>query len=286
MSARADTGWMRAGVARGGIELRQTVTNGMDLWAHLFPVLLVVGTVFFMRDATVPGTDFPLAATTLPGLLGMNLAFAGLTSTAQYLVIDREDGTLLRAKATPNGMGGYLIGKIVLVGGMALAGVVLQLAPALLFVDGLRLDGNGALTLLWLLPLALLATMPVGAILGSLFDTPRDMAILTFGLFGLIAVSGVFYPITSLPGWLQAIGQLTPIYWLGLGTRSAFLPDALAAVEIGGSWRHLETAGVLGLWTLIGLALAPAVLRRMARRESGSAVAARRERALTRVGGM
>ena len=286
MSARTDTRWVRAGVARGGIELRQTLTNGMDLWAHLFPVLLVVGTVFFMGDATVPGTDFPLATSTLPGLIGMNLAFAGLINTAQYLVIEREDGTLLRAKAIPNGMGGYLIGKIVLVGGMALAGVVLQLVPALLFVDGVRLDANGALTLLWLVPLTLIATMPLGAILGSLFDTPRDMAILTFGIFGLVAVSGVFYPITSLPGWLQTIGQVFPIYWLGLGTRSAFLPDALAAVEIGGSWRLLEAVGVLGLWAVVGLALAPAVLRRMARRESGSAVAARRERALTRVGGM
>lgn len=286
MSARAGSGWVRAGLARGGIELRQTLTNGMDLWAHLFPVLLVVGTVFFMREATVPGTDFPLAASTLPGLLGMNLAFAGLINTAQYLVVDREDGTLLRAKATPNGMGGYLIGKIVMVGGMALAGVVLQLAPALLIVDGLQVDAGGWATLLWLIPLALIATMPIGAILGSLFDTPRDMAILTFGIFGLVAISGVFYPITSLPGWLQSVAQVFPIYWLGLGTRSAFLPDALAAVEIGGSWRHLETLGVLGAWTVLGFALAPVVLRRMARRESGSAVAARRERALTRVGGM
>jgi ABC-2 type transport system permease protein len=286
MTARVRSGWVRAGIARGGIELRQTVTNGMDLWAHLFPVLLVVGTVFFMGGATVPGTDFPLATSVLPGLLGMNLAFAGLINTAQYLVVDREDGTLLRAKATPNGMGGYLVGKIVMVGGMALVGVVLQLAPALLIVDGLRLDGDGLLTLLWLVPLTLLATMPLGAILGSLFETPRGMAMLTFGIFGLVAVSGVFYPITSLPGWLQTVGQAFPIYWLGLGTRSAFLPDALAAVEIGGSWRHLETLGVLGLWAVIGLALAPTVLRRMARRESGSAVAARRERALTRVGGM
>ncbi len=286
MSARTQPAWVRAGVARGGIELRQTLTNGMDLWAHLFPVLLVVGTVFFMRNATVPGTDYSLAASTLPGLLGMNLAFAGLINTAQYLVVEREDGTLLRAKATPNGMGGYLVGKIVMVGGMAVAGVVLQLAPALLIVDGLHLDADGWLTLAWLIPLALIATMPLGAILGSLFETPRDMAILTFGIFGLVAVSGVFYPITALPGWLQSVGQVFPIYWLGLGTRSAFLPDALAAVEIDGSWRHLETVGVLGAWAVVGLLLAPAVLRRMARRESGSAVAKRRERALTRVGGM
>ncbi len=62
--------------------------------------------------------------------------------------------------------------------------------------------------------------------------------------------------------------------------RSAFLPDALASVELTDSWRHLETVGVLGLWSVLGLVVVPMILRRMARRESGSAVAARRERAL------
>jgi ABC-2 type transport system permease protein len=87
-----------------------------------------------------------------------------------------------------------------------------------------------------------------------------------------------------MPGWLQGVAQFFPVYWLGLGMRSVFLPDALAAVELGHSWRHLETFGVLGLWAVVGLALAPVVLRRMARRESGSAVAARREKAMTRIG--
>jgi ABC-2 type transport system permease protein len=56
------------------------------------------------------------------------------------------------------------------------------------------------------------------------------------------------------------------------------------AVEIGDSWRHLETVAVLGAWAVAGLLIAPLVLRRMARRESGSRVADRRERALQRVG--
>jgi ABC-2 type transport system permease protein len=41
---------------------------------------------------------------------------------------------------------------------------------------------------------------------------------------------------------------------------------------------------VLGAWALLGLLLAPIVLHRMARRESGSRVAERREKALQRVG--
>jgi ABC-2 type transport system permease protein len=66
--------------------------------------------------------------------------------------------------------------------------------------------------------------------------------------------------------------------------RSALLPPEAVAVEIGDSWRHLETVAVLGAWAVAGLLIAPLVLRRMARRESGSRVADRRERALQRVG--
>jgi ABC-2 type transport system permease protein len=275
---------VRTGVARGGIELRQTFTNGTDLWGYFFPTVLLLGTIFFMRDARVPGTEFSLGASTLPSALGMGLAFGGLVAVSQQLIVDREDGTLLRAKATPNGMSGYLIGKTVLVGGMSLIAFLLQLIPGLFLVEGLRLDTAGWLTLLWLVPLALVATMPIGAAIGSAIENARNMGLVMLPLIGLIAISGIFYPITSMPGWLHPVAQVFPVYWLGLGMRSAFLPDAMAAVELTHSWRHLEMFGVLGLWAVLGLLLAPTLLRRMARRESGSAVAARRERILTTAG--
>jgi ABC-2 type transport system permease protein len=100
----------------------------------------------------------------------------------------------------------------------------------------------------------------------------------------MIAISGIFYPIAVLPEWVQWTAQAFPIYWLGLGMRSALLPDSAVAVELGESWRHLETIGVLGAWAVLGVLLAPVVLRRMARRESGSSVAERREKALQRIG--
>jgi ABC-2 type transport system permease protein len=275
---------LRAGSARGVIELKQTLTTPVDLWGYIFPTVMLLGTIFFLRDASVPGTDFSLGARTLPSAFGMGLAFAGLVTVATQLVTDREDGTLLRAKATPNGMSGYLVGKTVLVGGMSAVNFVIQLVPGLFLVDGLRVDTNGWLTLLWLVPLALVATMPIGAVLGSVFDNPRNIGLVMLPMIGLVAISGIFYPISVMPGWLQGVAQFFPVYWLGLGMRSVFLPDALAAVELGHSWRHLETFGVLGLWAVLGLALAPVVLRRMARRESGSAVAARREKAMTRIG--
>jgi ABC-2 type transport system permease protein len=70
------------------------------------------------------------------------------------------------------------------------------------------------------------------------------------------------------------------MYWLGLGMRSAFLPDAAAALEIGASWRTWQTVAVLGAWAVVGALLTPKVLRRMARRSTGSQVEAARDAAV------
>jgi ABC-2 type transport system permease protein len=274
----------RFGASRGWTELKHTFRNSQDLVGYIFPTILFLVVVFFMRDATVPGTGFSLGARTLPSVLGMNIAFGGLVSLAQQLLVEREDGTLLRAKATPNGMLGYLVGKIVLVSAMMIIGLVLLLVPGLFLFDYLAIGSVGGwLTLAWVVAVGLVATLPLGAIVGSLFENPRNFGLVMLPLMGLIATSGIFYPITTFPGWLQGIAQIFPIYWLGLGMRSALLPPELASVEIGGSWRHLETLGVLGAWAVIGLVVAPVILRRMARRESGSRVAARRERAIQQV---
>ena len=153
---------------------------------------------------------------------------------------------------------------------------------ALLF-GGLSLGSPSAwFTLTWVLALGLVATMPIGAVIGLLSSNPSSLGFVFVPMMGLIAISGIFYPITAFPTWLQWIAQAFPIYWTGLGMRSAFLPGSLASVEIGGSWRHLETVGVLGAWAVAGLLLAPVVLRRMAQRESGASVAARREKAMQR----
>jgi ABC-2 type transport system permease protein len=274
---------VRLGLTRARIELRHTFINLQDLTGYLLPAVLLLSVMFFMRNATVPGTGFSLGARTLPSALGMAIVFGGLVGMAQQLLVEREDGTLLRAKATPNGMLGYLVGKITLVSAMMLISFGIQLVPGLFILDGLVINTVGAwFTLAWVLVLGLIATLPLGAVVGSLFENPRNFGIVMLPLMGLIATSGIFYPITNFPTWLQWIGQAFPVYWLGLGMRSALLPNEMAAVEFGQSWRHLETAGVLGIWATAGLLVAPIVLRRMARRESGSSVAARREKALQR----
>ena len=169
---------------------------------------------------------------------------------------------------------------IVTVSGMTVVAQSFVLIPSLFMLDGISIDW---FTLVWVIALGLVATLPLGAVAGSLFSNPRNSGLIMLPVMGLVAISGIFYPISAMPDWAQGLAQVFPIYWLGLGMRSAMLPDGLSAVEIGESWRHLETLGVLGAWAVAGLLVAPMVLRRMARRESGSSVAERREKAMQRV---
>jgi ABC-2 type transport system permease protein len=244
--------------------------------------MLVV--TYFLRDVSFGQSGFSVGALALPSILGMNAAMA-MVAMSQLLTAEREDGTLLRAKATPNGMLGYLVGKIVSVAGGLIVDLALFLIPGMFLVSGLVTGSlDSWLTLAWVLALGMVAALPIGAVLGSVFSSTRGQGLLMLPILGLIAISGIFYPITSLPVWSQWIAQVFPVYWLGLGMRSALLPDSAVVVEIGESWRHLETVGVLVAWAVVGLVLAPIVLRRMARRESGSSVAQRREKSLRRIG--
>jgi ABC-2 type transport system permease protein len=134
----------------------------------------------------------------------------------------------LAAGADPGGEGRL---PLVTVSGTILAYLTILLIPGLLIVDGLDVGSiRSWLTLAWVLLLGLVATQSIGAVLGSPISSPRGAGYMSIPVMGLIAISGIFYPITALPDWLQWIAQAFPFYWRGLGMRSALLPDAAVGV--------------------------------------------------------
>ncbi|MEZ0446438.1 ABC transporter permease [Cellulomonas sp. ICMP 17802] len=273
---------MRPGLARGLVELRQSFTGPELLGQLLWPAVSLVALVLLQhRDVGADGITW--GAFAVPGVVAMFVAL-GMLLDVQQVSADREDGTVLRAKATPDGVRGYLVGKLVTVSLTVLVYVAIVLVGGALLVDGVDLRTVDWATFAWVLALGLVATRSLGLVLGALVRSSRGAGYVSLPVVGLIAVSGLLAPVTALAAGWQALAQVFPVYWLGLGMRSAFLPDAAAAVELGGSWRPLQTAAVLGAWAVAGLVLAPATLRRMTRGESGSRVAAGRERALQRVG--
>ncbi|HYH75325.1 MAG TPA: ABC transporter permease [Candidatus Saccharimonadales bacterium] len=272
----------RLGFLRSLIEFKQFLRNPQEIIWTVSMSLIFLIVLWFQRNSDINGVS--LALLTLPGLLGMTIAQGGFSGTAGTLSYDREDGTLLRAKAIPQGMVGYLVSRVLYIIYSTLISLVILFIPSLFLINGLTDVGwLGLVTFAWLFILGFLATAPWGAIIGSVVKSSGSGWGLTFlPLAGMVAISGIFYPISALAGWLQALAQVFPVYWLGLGARSIFLPDSAALNEIGGSWRTDQTVLILSLWAIVGFLIAPRVLRHMARRESGSSMEDRKQKVLNR----
>ena len=239
-----------AGLSRGWIETRQQFTETATVIGHLIPPVVYVAVLLSMRGKTVPGTDFALAAMVLPGVLGFSIAFGGLSGPATAIATEREDGTLLRAKAVPHGMLGYLVGKIVTFALTTLVGLIAILVPGLLVTGDLNLDARAWLLLALIFVVGMVSTVPIGACT----RLPREVDCAEPA--GAPRVRAARHSVRHLHAdhracrrGLQWVGQAFPIYWVGLGARSAMLPAEMAVVEIGDSWRTVEMFAVLGVWS-------------------------------------
>jgi ABC-2 type transport system permease protein len=269
------------GLRRGRTEFVNSLRSPQDQGFYLFMATGILVYLWLNRTTEVQGTDLLLPTFALPSILGGVIAFGIVVGPAYSLAMEREDGTLLRMLAVPRGMVSYVAGQVAYHSLSALPSLLTILVPAALLLDDVMpSQASGWLTIVWVLLLGTLATLPIGIVVGSL--VPNVQKVSTWGMLpilGLAAISGIFFPIHQLWGWLQGVAQVFPMYWLGLGMRSAFLPDSAAATEIGGSWRTGQTVAVLVAWAVAGTLVAPVVLRRMAQRQSGAAVATAREAA-------
>jgi ABC-2 type transport system permease protein len=273
---------VRLGSRRGWTEFLLSLRSPQDQGFYVFVGLGTLGYLWLNRDSEVEGTSLLLPSVALPSMLGALLAFGVVIGPAYALAMEREDGTLLRLKAVPHGIRAYVTGQLLLHSlGLLPMLAVIMVPSVFLFDDVTPQDASGWLTFAWVVVLGMLATLPLGMMLGSV--VPSTQKVGSWGMLPVLvvtAISGIFFPVQALWGWVQAIAQVLPVYWIGLGLRSAFLPDAAAAVELGGSWRTGQTVLVLGAWAVVGWLATPVVLRRMARRQSGSVVEQARQNAL------
>lgn len=272
--------YVRAGLLRGGIELRHLLRNPKEMTGQLANIVIALLIAGNTSD-NVPGTHIPMAHLMLCGFGAYLLFQIGLVNVPQILVTERDEGALLRLRATPGGIPAYLVAKSLLVLTMALGTFVLFLGAGTLLVDGPLPHGLGGwLTLLWVTALGLLAVLPLGAAIGAVLPNPREaLALIMLPTMGLLVTSGAIFPLSSLPVVVQKIASVFPLKWMAQGLRSALLPDAARAAEPAGSWELPTVALVLSAWAVFGFLLAVPLLRRAARRESGSRLGERHRKA-------
>ena len=195
------------------------------------------------------------AAVFLPSMLFMSLLFLA-SSSAVDIWKERMQGTLRRTAASPVSMLAYLAARVIFI----------TLTYAVVSLVGLaaaeRLAGMPVANL----PAAALWMTFVGTIFYLLFlwitilpATPRAASVLAnLAIFPLAMLGGCFFPFEWMPGWMVAIGKLTPNGW-ALTVFKAILDNAAQVGEVARSAAALAAFGALAFAFILRRARAFAV---------------------------
>ena len=222
-----------------------------------FPIILLVvfGAVFGGNNEIAPGVQF--IQYFVAGMIAAGLLSASFQNLAIEIPIERDTGYLKRLAGTPMPKAAYFIGKVVLVGVIAVIQTTLLLAiGVLLYGVTLPTGLRTWLDFAWIAGLGITACTLLGIAFSSLPKNGKSApAIVSPIAIVLQFISGVFFVFSQLPTWMQTVAAIFPLKWMTQGMRSVFLPDAARAAEPAGSWELGRIALVLGVWCVVGLAL-------------------------------
>lgn len=212
-----------------------------------FPLffLLIFGLIF--KGQTVEGEDLPYINYIAPGVLSWGVGNAAVFAVAFTLVTWRRDDILRLIWRTPTGPGAVVGARATVALGVGLVQAVLFVAVALLPVFGLRLTSTWPMALP-VLVCGIAAFLAVGLLVGTIADTPEAVgAIGNFVMVPMAFLAGAFYPMSLMPGWLQAISHALPLRYFNDG-----IADALSG-RATWSQTGLDCLVLLGFAAVFGL---------------------------------
>ena len=182
----------------------------------------------------------------VPGLLAMALSQSAVFGVAAALVSYRERGILRRIRVTPLPLWQFSSARVITQLGLALAQTaVLLIVGRLLF--GVHIVGNLA-SLLPLVILGALCFILIGFFVGSVAKTQQAAAALANLItLPMVFLAGVFFPLDSAPGWLQAIGRVLPLTYLANGLRDVAVRGHSFTSTYGDLLALLGVTAALGL---------------------------------------
>ncbi len=261
------------GFGSGGAQL-QVLIDGANLFAaqtgaRLLPKALeplqeqmkaVLGPAAAVPPQLIPhlevlyNPELKSANVMIPGLLGMVTMFMATLMTATGVVREREYGTLEQLVVTPIRPLELMLGKLLPYA------VVAALDFALVYVLGnwlfdLHFAGNLPV-FLGLSFLLLLTTLGLGLLLSTVAQTQQQaLQMAMFTVMPQILVSGLIFPLSSLPRAIQYIAYALPF--------THYVPIARGMFVKGQTLAQLSTpALVLAVYAVVVVALASLQFRK------------------------
>jgi len=146
----------------------------------------------------------------IPGILAMSIMQLGLFATAQPMIAMRTQGVLKRFNATPLPRWMLLISYVAMRLTIGLLQTIIIIAVGKLMFD-VAILGNIFVLIGWLL-LSILMFIAIGFFVAAIAKTEESgNAITQLINFPMLFLSGVFFPVTGLPDWLQVVVKAFPL---------------------------------------------------------------------------
>ena len=174
-----------------------------------FPVLFYLLFGVLLDKGEGKAAQYLLATYGAFGVIG-----AGLFGFGVSIAVDREKGLLRLKRALPVPPGALLLAKMVMA--MSFAAIIsLVLAVIAATVAGVALEPSQWIRLFVIDVLGVLPFCAIGLYVGSLVGGNAAPALLNMLYLPMAFLSGLWLPLTLLPGILSTIAPLWPAYHLG-----------------------------------------------------------------------
>ncbi|AEG17075.1 ABC transporter permease [Methanobacterium paludis] len=183
----------------------------------------------------------------VPAILAMTVMFSAMFGMGESIAGERERGELARLFMTPTSVATVIFGKIISKLTIeTFRAIILIIAAIVLF--SVTINGSMVLTLL-LLVLSVLCFVGFGIMISARVNSQEDYTqiVMPFTM-PMMFVSGVFYPIETMPWIFQKIAYLFPLTYANDALRAVMLKGA----GLGDIW--IDVAVLLG-FTLLFFAL-------------------------------
>ncbi|WBU38792.1 ABC transporter permease [Homoserinibacter sp. YIM 151385] len=187
----------------------------------------------------LPGAQAQLQASGYPSATGAEQVVPGFAALFGFLAVqqivtgfgrEHQWGTWERLRAAPVSAGALVLGRSTACLLVQLAQLTFVIAVGAL-VFGYRPQGSPAAIALVLLALAVML-VAFGVMLVAVFPS-SEHALVAASLGGMVmaGVGGALAPVSSFPGWAQAVAHASPAYWALDAMRTLSLePAGLADV--------------------------------------------------------
>lgn len=203
-----------------------------------FPLLFLVTFGLIFQGREVDDTGFQYIDYIAPGVLSWGIANAALYGVAFTLMQWRNDDLLRLIRLTPTSLTSVFASRYVVALVISVLQTILFIGVAVLPPFNLTVPGPW-----WLaapaLVLSVTAFLALGMIVGNVAKSAEAVAAIANSIVVPMAfISGSFFPLDMMPGWLQGLSKVLPLRYVNdvmsvaIGDRGGLTDFALGCAAL------------------------------------------------------